>query len=146
MPNVGQVLKDEIGRLARREIRATCDPLRKQLQTLRRAVRAQQDTIDKLEKSLTKMVDQTAAATGTSLYAPAQDEGKTRVRVSAASIRRHRHRLRLSQAQLGELLSVSTNTIVRWEKGTSTPRAQHRTALARLRDMGVREVKRIIEQ
>ena len=42
------------------------------------------------------------------------------------------------------LLSVSTNTIVRWEKGTSRPRSYHRTALTRLRDLGVRDVKRIL--
>ena len=41
---------------------------------------------------------------------------------------------------------MSTNTIVRWEQGSSKPREQHRTALVRLRDMGVREVRRILEE
>lgn len=145
MPNVGQVLREEISRLARKEIRSVCDPLRKQVLTLRKTVRDQQGTIAQLEKSLSKMVEQTASETGTGLYAPAaEEEGSSRVRVTAASIRRHRHRLGLSQAQLGKLLSVSTNTIVRWEKGTSHPRSQHRTALSRLRGMRAREVKRIL--
>ena len=147
MPNVAQVLKEEISRLARKEIRASCDPLRKQVQTLRRTVRTQQETIDKLEKSLSKMVGMTATEAGTSLYAPAEEkEQRSRARVTPASIRRHRLRLGLSQAQLGGLLNVSTNTIVRWEQGSSKPRVQHRTALLRLRDLGVRDVKQILEE
>jgi DNA-binding transcriptional regulator YiaG len=147
MPNVAQVLREEISRLARKEIRTTCDPLRKQVQTLRRTVRSQQTKIDRLERSLSKMVQQTASGTGTGLYAPAEEaEQTTRARVTPASIRRHRHRLGLSQADLGGLLSVSTNTIVRWEQGTSTPRAQHRTALLRLRDLGRRDIKKILEE
>ena len=147
MPNVGQVLKEEISRIARKEIRTTCDLLRKQVQTLRRTVRDQHETIVKLEKSLAKMVEQTASQTGTGLYAPAAEaEQETRARVTPASIKRHRHRLGLSQAQLGEVLSVSTNSIVRWEQGTSQPRVQYRTALLRLRDMGVRQVRSILEE
>ena len=147
MPNVAQVLKEEISRLARKEIRASCDPLRKQVQSLRRAVRSQQTTIDRLEKSLSKMVQMTATDAGTSLYAPTEEkEQGSRARVSPASIRRHRHRLKLSQAELGRLLNVSTNTIVRWEQGSSRPRAQHRTALVRLRDLVVRDVKQILSE
>lgn len=147
MPNVAQVLKEEISRLARKEIRASCDPLRKQVQSLRRTVRTQQETIDKLERSLSKMVEMTATDAGTSLYAPTEEkEQRSRARVTPASIRRHRLRLGLSQAQLGGLLNVSTNTIVRWEQGSSKPRVQHRTALLRLRDLGVRDVKQILEE
>ena len=147
MPNVAQVLKEEISRLARKEIRATCDPLRKQVQTLKRTVRSQQDAIDKLEKSLSKMVEMTATDSGTALYAPTEkQEQGARARVSPASIRRHRHRLKLSQADLGRLLNVSTNTIVRWEQGSSRPRAQHRVALVRLRDLGVRRVNQILSE
>ncbi len=147
MPNVAQVLKEEIGRLARKEIRAICDPLRQQVQTLRRTVRTQQETIDRLEKSLSKMVEMTATDAGTSLYAPeAEKEEGSQARVTPASIRRHRHRLKMSQAELGRLLSVSTNTIVRWEQGSSKPRAQHRTALLRLRHMGIRDVKQVLAE
>ena len=144
MPNVGQVFKEEISRVSRKEIRNVCDPLRKQVQTLRRTVRAQQASLEKLERALSKMVAQTATETGTALYAPGEEES-TRARVTPASIKRHRLRLNLSQAELSELLSVSTNTIVRWEKGMSSPRSHHRIALLRVRDMGRRDVVRILE-
>ena len=66
MPNMAQVLKEEITRLSRKEIRNVCDPLRKQVQTLRRTVRDQQTTINRLERALSKMVAQTSD-TGTAL-------------------------------------------------------------------------------
>ena len=146
MPNMAQVFKDEITRLSRKEIRTVCDPLRKQMQALRRSIRQQQSSISKLERALAKIVAQTSTDTGSALYAPprARDES-TRARVTPASIKRHRLRLSLSQAELAELLSVSTNSIVRWEKGLSAPRAQHRTALLRVRDMGRRDVVRILQ-
>ncbi|HCL27041.1 MAG TPA: hypothetical protein DIC52_01225 [Candidatus Latescibacteria bacterium] len=147
MPNMAQVLKEEITRLSRKEIRNVCDPLRKQVQTLRRTVRDQQTTINRLERALSKMVAQTSD-TGTALYATASGGAQetTRARVTPASIKRHRLRLNLSQAELGEILRVSTNTIVRWEKGMSSPRAHHRTALLRVRDMGRRDVNKILEE
>ncbi len=143
MPNVGQILREEITRLARKEVRSSCDPLRKQVRSLRKTVKDQQQAIDKLEKSLAKVVA-LAADTSAKLYAPEEDT--SRARVTPASIRRHRHRLGLSQTELGELLDVSTNTIVRWEAGSSQPRPQHKTALSRLRDLGVREVGRMLEE
>ncbi len=143
MPNVGQVIKDEITRLARKEIRAAVDPLRKHVRSLRQTVRSQQEAIDGLEKALRKMAGQGGSGDRSSLYAP--DAEETKARVTPASIRRHRLRLGLSQAQLGQLLGVSTNTVVRWEAGSSAPRAHHRTALIRLRDLGVRDVAKMLD-
>ena len=141
MPNVAQVLREEITRLARKEVRTEYDPLRKQVRTLRQTVTGQQETIAKLEKALDKMVT-LSSDTSASLYAPEEEE--TRARVTAASIKRHRNRLNLSQAELGTLLDVSTNTIVRWEAGTSKPRAQHRAALIKMRDLGRRDVTKML--
>lgn len=144
MPNIAQVLKDEISRLARKEIRAACDPLRKQVRSLRDRVKQQEAAVAKLEKALSRATSQ-STDTRAGLYDTKDKEPVTRARATPASIRRHRHRLGLSQADLGELLGVSTNTVVRWEAGTSKPRAQHRGALIKLRDLGVRELKQMME-
>jgi len=145
MPNVGLVLKEEITRLARKEIRAACDPLRKQVRSLRDKVKQQQAVVARLERALSKAAAESTDPR-TSLYAPEQKDEKTRARATPASIRRHRLRLGLSQADLGELLGVSTNTVVRWEAGTSKPRAQHRAALIKLRGLGVRELKQLRQE
>ncbi|MFH1567636.1 MAG: helix-turn-helix domain-containing protein [Gemmatimonadota bacterium] len=145
MPNIGQVLRDEIMRLARKEVRAQVEALRQQVRGLRETVKGQQAILQKVEKALDKMVDQSSSGARASLYAPAPADEATRLRVTPASVRRHRLRLNLSQAELGQLLGVSTNSIVRWEAGTSHPRAQHRTALVRLRDLKARDVGRMLE-
>ena len=141
MPNVGQVLRDEITRLARKEVRVHVEALRQQVRGLRETVKRQQAIMQKVEKALGKMVDQPSSRAR--LYAPADEA--TRARVTPASVRRHRLRLNLSQAELGQLLGVSTNSIVRWEAGRSHPRAQHRTALVRLRDVKARDVGKMLE-
>ncbi|MCH7891697.1 MAG: helix-turn-helix transcriptional regulator [Gemmatimonadetes bacterium] len=99
--------------------------------------------IAKLDKALAKMANLTTSSSA-SLYTPEQEE--TRARVTPASIKRHRSRLKLSQAELGTLLDVSTNTIVRWEAGTSNPRVQHRAALIKLRDLGRRDVTKMLDE
>ena len=143
MPNVAQVLREEITRLARKEVRTACDPLRKQLRTLRQAVKGQQETITKLDRALAKMA---TLSPDTSASLHTLEEETTQARVTPASIRRHRNRLKLSQAQLGTLLDVSTNTIVRWEAGTSKPRVQYRGALLKMRGLGRRDVTKMLEE
>ena len=83
MPNVPQVLKEELTRLARREVRAVCNPLRKQVRSLRETVKKQQEIIGRLERTLSKMAD-VSAVTSASLFAP-EEEG-TRARATPASI------------------------------------------------------------
>ena len=143
MPNVAQVLREEITRLARKEIRTACEPLRKQVRSLRQTVKSQQETITKLDRALAVMAT-LSPDTSASLSAP--EEENTRARVTPVSIKRHRNRLKLSQAQLGTLLDVSTNTVLRWEAGTSKPRAQHRAALLKMRDLGRRDVTKTLEE
>ena len=143
MPNLAVLLKDEIGRLARKEVRTSCGPLQDQLRDLKKTVRQQRDTISRLEKAIGQLKAISAKPSEKILSAP--DVGDSaQIRLSASSIKKHRKRLKLSQTELGKLLNVSTNTIVRWEAGTSKPRTAHRPGIAQLRTMGVREVKKML--
>ena len=67
-----------------------------------------------------------------------------KIRLTPSSIKKHRKRLKLSQSELSQLLNVSTNTVVRWEAGTSIPRDAYRPGLAELRTMGIKEVKTLL--
>ena len=143
MPNLAVLLKDEIGRLARKEVRTFCGPLQDQLRDLKKTVRQQRDTISRLEKAIGQV--KAISATPSEKILSATDVGdSTQIRFSASSIKKHRKRLKLSQTELGKLLNVSTNTIVRWEAGTSKPRAAYLPGIAQLRTMGVREVKKML--
>ena len=108
MPNIALVLKAEIRRVARREIRLEYDALKKQVNGLKKTVRVQAQAIAKLEKILAKNPDQSVPA---DLDGPAAKANTSRI--TPMSIKRQRTRLKLSQSELGQLLKVSTNTIVR---------------------------------
>jgi DNA-binding transcriptional regulator YiaG len=144
MPNIAQVLKSEIIRLARREVRSKYNPLRVQVNDLKKAVRDQRTTIARLEKHIDQLKAVSATPAEKILEAP-NVANADKVRLSPDSIKKHRKRLGLSQSELGKLLRVSTNTIVRWELGKSKPRDKHRAGLAQLRTMGARQVKKFLE-
>ena len=137
MPDVAQVLKAEIRRVARSEIKGQIAAVNGQVKALKKTVRMQRETIAKLEKALTTPMSSPRSV-------QTADDGET-ARITPASVKLHRLRLKLSQRQLGQLLGVSTNTIVRWEAGTSRPRAAHRGRLAELRSLGRRAVKSRLE-
>ena len=92
-----------------------------------------------------KIITQLANSRSSATAPPRADESDPKIRLSPTSIKKHRTRLKLSQGQLGALLKVNINTIVRWEAGTSMPRARHRAQLAQLRTMGIRQVKEELE-
>ena len=139
MPNIALILKAEIRRIARREIRLEYDALKKQVNGLKKSVRVQAQAIAKLEKTLAKNPDQSALA---DLDGPAAKAITSRI--TPMSIKRQRTRLKLSQSELGQLLKVSTNTIVRWEAGTSKPRPIYRDQLVNLRGMGIRNIRKML--
>ena len=144
MPNLSAILSDEIRRLARKEVRAACNPLHSQVRDLKKTLRQQRDTIDSLEKTL-RQLNASSANTTDKIASAAGLEKTTQIRLNPTSIKKHRKRLKLSQGQLGKLLNVSTNTVVRWEAGTSKPRATHHPGIAQLRTMGLREVRKLLE-
>tara|TARA_Y100000588_G_scaffold77505_1_gene80791 strand:+ start:1977 stop:2402 length:426 start_codon:yes stop_codon:yes gene_type:complete len=140
MPDVAQVLKAEIRRVARSEFKAQMATVKAQIKLLKKTVRMQRETIAQLQKTTSqgnqrhRSDDVEDAKEGTS------------ARITPASIKRHRQRLKLSQRELGKLMRVSTNTIVRWEAGTSAPRARHKGNLAEMRGLGRREVVKLLEK
>jgi DNA-binding transcriptional regulator YiaG len=140
MPNLAAVLSDEIRRLSRKEVRSACEPLQTQVRDLKKAMRKQRDTIARLEKQIGQL--KTVSAQPADKTLAADNIGTTgKIHLTPSSIKKHRKRLKLSQSELSQLLNVSTNTVVRWEAGTSIPRDAYRPGLAELRTMGIKEVK-----
>ena len=129
-----------LSRLARKEIRQSVDPFRKQVVELRRRLREAERTIAQLQRSAKRAVAAPDPA-GVIVPDPDGDGEGHQVRISAASVRKHRERLRLTQAEMAALLGVTPFTIHRWEKGLASPRGASREAFSALRKMGVREVR-----
>jgi len=142
MTTLAVALRDEIRRLARKEIKAQAGPTtqavaryRREIAKLKRQLRAQERKISFLETQESKRV-------GKSEVAQDAQEG---VRFSARSVKAQRRRTGLSAADYAKLVGVSPLTIYNWEQGKSRPRKEQLASLVTLRGIGKREAKAKLE-
>jgi len=132
MPNIASVLKNEISRIARKEIKADTESLKKQSSKYRSEIAALKRQILDLQKSLRGLSNGTRAARSESAE-EVPDKGGLRFRSKGFAA--HRQRLGLSAAQAGALLGVSGQTIYHWEAGKSKPRASQMPRIDALRKL-----------
>jgi DNA-binding XRE family transcriptional regulator len=142
MSNFAGALKEEVARLARKELRKTVDPLRTQVAGLRRDVAALKRENAELRRELKTV----GKASRFAMSAPAAVPSSSRPRrFSPAGLRKLRERLGLSAADFGHLLGVSGPTVYNWEKGKPRPQAEQLERIAALRTKGKREVQAALE-
>lgn len=137
MPNIAAVLKDEIARVARKEIRAQTEDFKKSSAQYRSHIAALRRRVDDLERQL-KRVGKASGRAGAAAAAAEEDHGTPR-RFSAARLAAQRRKLGLSAADFATLLGVSGQSIYKWEHGEARPRARQLEAIAALRGIGKRE-------
>jgi DNA-binding XRE family transcriptional regulator len=142
MPNIAAVLKQEISRIARREVRSETASLKKASAQYRRDIAKLKRQVSNLQGKVTlleKQMLQNAAA-------PVGDADAKGIRFTAKGLRSQRKRLGLSAADYGKLVGVTDQTIYSWENGLSRPRKQQLPALASVRPLGKREVHARLER
>jgi DNA-binding transcriptional regulator YiaG len=142
MPNVAALLKQEITRLARKEIRGTALALKRSSAQHRHAIAALRRQIAELQRQLATLGRKLDKGTGATQSAPE----KPKVRFVARGLRSHRARLGLSAAEYGKLVGVSAQSIYNWEQGAARPRAAQLAALVALRGIGKRQAREKLEQ
>jgi DNA-binding transcriptional regulator YiaG len=130
------MLKGEIARIARKEVRAETQEFRKASSLHRAHIAALRRRIDELEREL-KRVNKTAARN--SQAGGDEEDSSTRRRFSAARLAAQRKKLGLSAADFATLLGVSGQSVYKWEHGEARPRARQLEAIAALRGIGKRE-------
>ncbi len=138
MPNIASMLKEEIGRVARKEIRKQTGQLKRLSAAHRRHIAALKRQLVKLERDLNLARREVARGT----RAGADDAGdKARPgRFVAKGLRSLRTRLGLSAAEFAKLVGVTGQTIYNWEQKKASPRNEQLAVLASLRGLGKREV------
>ena len=141
MPNIGNVLKQEIVRLSRRESRSQVDATRKATIRHRREIAALKRDMVQLERQVALLSRRTL---GAQAIVAADTNGKS-ARFSAKGLRVHRERLGLSADDFGKLLGVSAQSIYNWEQEKALPRAELRAKVAALRGIGKRDAKSRLE-
>ncbi len=136
MPNIATVLKAEISRLARKEIKANTSStkgavgqFRRDIAKLKRLVHAQEKEIAFLKAQERKRLGQPQAN---------GEEELEGVRFSARSVKAQRRRLKLSAADYGKLIGVSGLTIYNWELGKAHPGKPQLARLVAVRGLGRR--------
>lgn len=137
MPNIAAVLKEEIARLARKELRGESEGLKKASAQYRSEIAALKKRVGALEKQLSRLEKKA----GSLKKSQADEATDTRARFSAKGFASLRQKLGLSAADMGLLVGVSAQTIYNWEAEKSRPRQQQVAAVASLRGMGKREAK-----
>lgn len=144
MPNIASVFKEEIARLARKEVRSQTAELKKASAQHRAHIAALRRRIEELERQI-KRAGKTAAR-APAATASQDDEAGTPRRFSSARLAAQRRKLGLSAADFATLLGVSGQSVYKWEHGGARPRASQLEAIAALRGVGKREAAARLEK
>jgi DNA-binding transcriptional regulator YiaG len=138
MKTLALALREEIRRLARKEIKASTGPtartvaqLRREIARLKRLSREQERKIAYLESQERGRSNRPEPANGAN--------GNSRF--SARSVKAQRRRTGLSAADYARLVGVSPLTIYNWEHGKSRPRQGQLAALLAVRGLGKRQAQ-----
>ena len=142
MANIALALKEEITRLARRELRAETEKLKKASAQYRTDIASLKRRVLQLEKQLAKLHLQSAREAR--LQSTATTSGNTRF--SARGIHTLRERLELSAAKLGSIFGLTAQTIYNWEQGKTRPSKEQLVAIAVLKKMSKKEVYARLEE
>jgi DNA-binding transcriptional regulator YiaG len=139
MSNLAATLKAEISRVARKEVRAEIDSLKKSSAAYRSAIAELRRQVGALEKELRRTAKGAKPAAAVAEHGTADAEG-TKRRFSATRLAAHRQKLGISAASYGELVGVSGQTVYHWEQGKARPRAVQLESLAGVRALSRAEI------
>lgn len=141
MPNIASILKAEITRVARKEVRAEIEALRKASASQRMALAALKREVTELRKEL-RDTQKPQRAAAVDLNAPI--DGEVQRRFSPARLAAHRQKLGLSAAEYGTLVGLSSQTIYNYEQGKGRPPAEMVTKLSRLKELSKTEIQALL--
>jgi DNA-binding transcriptional regulator YiaG len=134
MPNLANAFKQEITRLARKEVRSELESLRKNASLTRAESASLKKRVLALEQEVRRLTR------GTTREAPTSEaELQQHHRFRADGLRSHRQRLELSAKDYGLLIGASALSVYKWESGQSQPRAKALASLVAVRRIGRRE-------
>ena len=141
MSSFAAVLKQEITRLARKEVKANTESTRRATAQFRRDIAELKRIVKSLERRLSPLEKEDRRR----LAKPVSTEAAEGARFSPRWVKSHREKLGLSQADYARLVGVSALTIYNWEHGRSRPRKELLGALVSVRKLGQRDAARRLE-
>lgn len=141
--NIGAAIKSEITRLARKELKAETEVLKRTSTKYRSEIAALKRQVADLQRQVKVLskgngAERRAGAGG-------NEEPPLRLRFSAKALAAQRQRLGLSAEKFGKLVGVSGQTVYLWEAEKTRPRAEQLQAIAAVRKMGKRAALAALE-
>jgi DNA-binding transcriptional regulator YiaG len=135
MANIASLLKAEISRVARKEVRADTLGLKKAVGVYR----AEIATLKRRAQALELELRRPSKAHAKAVPVKAQAQPAQKLRFTAKGLASQRRRLGLSAQDCGLLVGASVQSIYNWEEGKARPQARHLSAVATLRTLGKKE-------
>ena len=141
MPSIAAVFRQEIIRLARKEVKAQTEAIRKANAQYRRDIARLKRQAAGLSRQVAYLERQERKRVAKGVP-KANAEGK---RFSLRGLMAHREKLDLSAADYAGLVGVTGQTIYNWEQGKSKPRDEQLASLVAVRGLGKREAWKRLE-
>ena len=170
MTTLANALKEEIGRLVRREIRQQTAGTVKSVAQFEREIAALKSQVQDLQQTLSGQRTPDASGRTASKKAagkkaaskkapakkqsgaekaaaakPASGKRSARAQFSPGALKTSRERLGLSADNYGKLIGVSGLSIYNWEQGKARPRDSSIAALGSIKGIGKREAAKRLE-
>jgi DNA-binding transcriptional regulator YiaG len=130
MTTFANQLKNEISRIARKEVRVDSKQLKKSSAQYRSEIAALKRRVLALEASVARLLKQKPKHVETQ---PSDEKQSLRFRAGGfASLRK---KLGLTASEMGQLIGVSAQSVYHWEQGKSRPRTSQLPAIATIRKL-----------
>lgn len=142
MPNIAATFRQEITRLARREIRSQTQGLRNASAQFRRDIAKLKRRASELKSGIARL----ERRVGKDIAPAITGADPAKVRFAAKGVIAQRARLGISAANYGKLIGVTGHTIYKWEHGSSRPRSAQLSAFASIRRLSKTEALARLEQ
>ena len=141
MGKIENIVKSEIQRLAKREVRAVFFPLRREVYRMKGALSHLSKNFNAVQRSVWEQMRNDESK---KLKLEASLEEAKASRITPERIRSLRQRLGISQKDLAVLVGVSMGAVASWEKGKFHPNLNKKTTLVAIRKLRKRDIKKIL--
>lgn len=141
MASFNQAFKDEVARLARKELKDELASLAKKGAQYRRDIAELKREVADLSRRVAFLETREKRRLAKSPTEPTDKQA----RFSPKWLASHREKLGVSAADYGKLIGVSGQSIYFWEQGKTAPRKAQIEKLATVRGIGPREARRRLE-
>ena len=142
MAKLESIIKSEIQRLAKHEVRSVFLPLRRDVWELKLKL----SNLIKNFTVLDRLAKEVSKDKSTEPKLEASPEEVKASRLTPERIAGLRKKLGISQRELGVLVGATTGAVASWEKGKFRPQGEKKAALVALRKIGKRDVRKMLAE